>query len=229
MVEETGGAFSDKEYSALYPSGIEHHFWNKARNQIIAAALKQGSNAPGGRILEIGCGTGVVVSGLRALGFDCWGSDLGMGEPVSGAEGYLYLGENCLDLDLAFRQSIKSILLLDVIEHVENPISFMASINKSFSNAHTLLVTVPARHELWSNYDERYGHLRRYNRPMLTSELDAAGFKPLKMHYFFHALYPVMRVIVSLRGSRGTEIQAPQVGNVSYIVGLPWPLVLKQK
>ena len=205
MTASAEGAFSGDHYSTAYPPGIEHHFWNLARNTIIASALQKYGCQDA--ILEIGCGTGVVVAALRAKGFDCWGSDLGIAKPAEGAEGFITLGQDCRTLDIKFRDSIKTLLLLDVIEHVQDQVDFMASMRSAFPNGERLIVTVPARSELWSNYDDTYGHLRRYDRPMLANDLQAAGFKPLSCDYFFHALYLPMRLLS--KSGRSTEIQAP--------------------
>lgn len=199
------GTFSQAHFDTAYPTGIEHHFWNLARNRILAKALK--NCAAQGPMLEIGCGTGVVVAGLRDMGFDCWGSDLGHSQAAAGAEKFLYLGQDCRTLDAGFRDSIRTLLILDVIEHVSDPVGFMTSIRESFPHAEKLLATVPARKELWSNYDDNYGHLRRYDRTMLANEVLAAGFSLRDMHYFFHALYLPMRLLS--KSGRSTEIQAP--------------------
>ncbi len=208
MTETATKKFSPANFIHSYPPGIEHHFWNRARNSIIAETLHRYSKSRG-RVLEIGCGTGVVVANLRALGYDCWGSDLGTLPPAVGVENFLYLGQDCHDLKQEFRHSVTTLMLFDVIEHVEAPVAFMAALRDSFPNVDTLIVTVPARQELWSNYDEYFGHFRRYDRPLLISQLEAAGFMPLTQRYFFHALYLAMRILTLRENKRQTQVHAP--------------------
>jgi ubiquinone/menaquinone biosynthesis C-methylase UbiE len=51
----------------------DHHFWFRARNRVITAAVARvkAHLAPGYRFLEVGCGTGNV---LRALEQTCKGA-----------------------------------------------------------------------------------------------------------------------------------------------------------
>ena len=48
---------------------------------------------------------------------------------------------------------------------------------------------VPARKELFSSIDERFGHCRRYDRKELRQLLELAGYRVLKIHYFNLAGY----------------------------------------
>ena len=73
-------------------------------------------------------------------------------------------------LEVAQRNEVRTILLLDVIEHLEDPVAFLAELRSHFPALRHLLLTVPARQELFSNYDEFNGHFRRYD-PALLREL----------------------------------------------------------
>jgi hypothetical protein len=73
-----------------------------------------------------------------------------------------------------------------------------------------LVVTVPARAELWSNYDEHYGHYRRYSLSSLHSELAAAGIQIVMNSYMFRLLYVPTRLLLLLQGGRQTRVQPPR-------------------
>jgi hypothetical protein len=47
-----------------------------------------------------------------------------------------------------------AILLRDVVEHIEDAGTFLRDLLRAFPNARHVLIAVPARMELWSNYDE---------------------------------------------------------------------------
>ena len=48
-------------------------------------------------------------------------------------------------------------------------------------------ITVLAPQELWSNYDEFYGHHRRSDRLTLAETVSASGLRPVRLSHFFHA------------------------------------------
>ena len=66
------------------------------------------------------------------------------------------------DLPEEERRGVTTLLVLDVIEHLEDPIAFLREVLSSFPDVSSLIVTVPAREELWSAFDDFYGHHRRY-------------------------------------------------------------------
>lgn len=188
--------YDAEQYESNYPQGIERHFWNLARNHIVLDALERGRRSgiwKGGAILEVGCGTGVVVGYLRGRGLACWGCDLGTPpHVVQEAAPYLFLGQDFANLAERLRAEVECILLLDVLEHVEDPHAFLARLKTAYPNARCFLLTVPARQELWSNYDEVFGHRCRYHPRPLASDLERGGLAVVYMQYFFRILYPVI-------------------------------------
>jgi len=204
MVNST---FTKEQFSSIYPEGIELHYWNHARNRIINKfLLKQGLK--NNKILEIGCGRGIVLQFLRAKGYNCIGVELASVEPVSGTKGYIYPGTDAFDLPIEIREGIDAILLLDVIEHLEYPAEFIRKIRNEFVKLKHLIITVPAREELWTNYDEYNGHFRRYSLIDLKG-LSGTGINLTKAGYFIHLLYPVFWMVARLLKNRETMIKAP--------------------
>ena len=59
----------------------------------------------------------------------------------------------------------------------------------AFPNAREILVTVPARQEIWSDYDNYYAHVQRYSRGSLEAAPDAQAIRTSDSGYFFHSLY----------------------------------------
>ena len=108
------------------------------------------------------------------------------------------------------RMRYDTILLLDVIEHVSDPASFLRRLSDGFPNLSHLIITVPACQELWSNYDECYGHCRRYSLEMLKSTSIALGADCIWGSYFFHMAYPVGWVAAHLAKKRETKLHVPQ-------------------
>jgi hypothetical protein len=210
----TSSAFSPDQYADAYPPGGEHGYWALVRNRLIADALDKARQAGlwegAGPILEIGCGPGIVVSALRQRGFDAWGVDLAEPPVLADVAPYVSLGRDAGDLAPAFRERVSAILLLDVIEHIGEPVPFLEAVLKSFPRCRFFVVTVPARAEVWSNYDEYYGHHRRYDRPALARTLSEAGLAAGTLRYFFRPLYAAALLLALARRKRAVLMKSPR-------------------
>jgi SAM-dependent methyltransferase len=204
----TGSAFTKEQFNKIYPEGIGNHYWNHARNRIIRWFLKK-HRLDAGKIIEIGCGRGVVLDFLRKSGINCLGAELGDPEPISGTRDYIFTKTDAFELPAELRQSFDTVLLFDVIEHIENPSEFLFNIRQKFENAKHLVITVPARQELWTNYDEFNGHYKRYKLTDLK-DLSTTGFSLREACYFNHVLYPVFWIFARFIKKRGTDIKAPE-------------------
>lgn len=209
-----GTAFTKEQFNKIYPEGIGNHYWNHARNRIIRRFLKK-HRLGDGKIIEIGCGRGVVLDFLRKSGMNCLGAELGDPEPIPGTGDYIFTNTDAFELPAELRQSFDTVLLFDVIEHIEQPAEFLKKIRQEFVHAKNLVVTVPARQELWTNYDTFNGHYKRYNLSDMRA-LSFPGFSLKEAGYFNHVLYPVFWVYARFIKKRGTDIPAPS-GIVVYI------------
>ena len=213
-------AFDHEQFDQAYPPGIERSWWHAARNRVIARAFA--AHVPlGSRILEVGCGTGIVTAHLRSCGWDAVGVDLG--EPQIGlhASEHLMLGTNALELPANVRESFQALALFDVIEHVADAPAFLREMLRAFPQARHVGVTVPARQELWTSFDDHFGHFRRYDLAMLREEFSAAGLTTLRASYFFHSVYPAIALNNLVRGrKRNVRFSAPAPGAASAVHGL---------
>jgi 2-polyprenyl-3-methyl-5-hydroxy-6-metoxy-1,4-benzoquinol methylase len=201
--------FSEDQYEMAYPDGIEKHWWNLARNRILTNEIKKFAGADA-VVLDIGCGRGFVVKYLRDEGIDCTGVELAQARPVFSVRDHVHMGIDAWDLPGTERMRYDTILLLDVIEHVSDPAIFLRHLSDGFPNLSHLIITVPACQELWSNYDECYGHCRRYSLEMLKRTSIALGADCIWANYFFHLAYPVGWVAAHLAKKRETKLHVPQ-------------------
>jgi SAM-dependent methyltransferase len=204
--------FDSQQYSLIYAPGVEKHFWTYARNQIVERLLRRiSADISDGKtcVLDVGCGPGIVVDHLRRVGIDCRGVELGHPQVRPGLEDRITVGMDATQLPSTFRERIGAILLLDVVEHIEDPGAFLRSLLQAFPNARHVVIAVPARMELWSNYDEFYGHFMRYSRRTLLLLARQAGLIPLELKYIFFGLYPVMWFLSRFVGKRSVEATPP--------------------
>ncbi len=200
--------FTDNQFDQAYPTGIEAHWWNLARNRIVLSTLKR-FVCREDRVIEVGCGRGVVVGYLRECGFDCVGVELAAVAPLPEVREFVRSGTNVLHLDEDERQGYDVLLLLDVIEHIADPGPFLRELIDSFPSLRHILLTVPARAELWSNYDEHYGHFRRYDREQLAELAKGLPVKVLTFGYFFHSAYLLLRTLNLFKRARATTLHPP--------------------
>ena len=199
--------FSDDQYDLAYPDGIENHWWILARNRIVTSVIKKIADAV---VLDVGCGRGIVVKYLRDKGIDCAGVELAEAKPVFSVRDFVRVGVDAWDLSLKERMRYNTILLLDVIEHVPDPAAFLNRLSEGFPNLSHFIITVPACQELWSNYDEYYGHYKRYSIESLKSIFISLGVDCTMGSYFFHLAYPVGWIAAHLAKKRETKLHAPR-------------------
>ncbi len=184
----TGSAFNTRQFELAYTDGIEANYWYLVRHRLLQTVLDK-HVPPGSKILDIGCGKGLFVSFLRQRAYDIWGVELAEVEQVAQAKAFVHTGTHSDTLHGPFRDSIQVILLLDVLEHQEDPAQFLQTLCTQFPNATHLLITVPARQELWSNYDVFYGHFKRFDIDALNKLNPSQDTSPLVIRYFFRLLY----------------------------------------
>jgi len=90
-------------------------------------------------------------------------------------------------------RKIQVVFLLDVLEHIEEQIHFLKSLQKhpGIDENTRFVITVPAYQALFSMHDVFLKHLRRYNNQNLKQILIQSGFTAEQAGYFFFSLFLV--------------------------------------
>lgn len=178
------------------------HWWFTARRRILLALLDRNlSAAPpaGRRILDVGCGTGTMLTYLSRFG-TAEGVDIdeeaieycrarGLTRVSQSPAGTLPFGDDSFDLVTA----------LDVIEHIEDDLGAMREIRRVLKPGGQLLMTVPAYRFLWGRQDEINLHKRRYRAPQVRERLRSAGFAVQRLTYMNTLLFPAIAGIRLIR------------------------------
>lgn len=86
--------------------------------------------------------------------------------------------------EITERQKPDSIIYVNVLEHVEDDEHELKLIYDSLSEGGHCFIFVPALTALYSEFDRKLGHFRRYTKKELETKCAAAGFKLLKSKYF---------------------------------------------
>lgn len=82
------------------------------------------------------------------------------------------------------------VAVLDVLEHVEADAELLAGLVASMKPDATLVITVPALQGLWSEWDVRLGHRRRYNRRQLGALTSGLPLQVDEIAFMFPELVP---------------------------------------
>jgi len=103
------------------------------------------------------------------------------------------------------------ILMLDVLEHLEDPVAALRYAVDLLEPAGGLIVTVPAFRVLWTTHDNVNLHYTRYTRQSLRQVAAAAGMRIDAQRYFYHWLFPVKVLLRLKERFIGTRSALPRV------------------
>jgi SAM-dependent methyltransferase len=193
QLADSNDGFHREDFAALAPVEAQH-FWFRARNDLILWAL--GRYAPGFQsLLEIGCGTGFVLTGIarlfpkvRLVGTEVFVEGLAFaGARVPAAE--------LMQMDaraLPYVDEFDVVAAFDVIEHIDEDELVLRNLYRATKPAGCCIVSVPQHMWLWSPVDEEACHKRRYNARELEAKAVRAGFRIVRSTSFATILLPVM-------------------------------------
>jgi SAM-dependent methyltransferase len=85
--------------------------------------------------------------------------------------------------DFADQLAADSLVAVNVLEHIEDDVSFLGDARRVLGDAGTLLLFVPALQSIYGTLDEAFEHYRRYDRSLLHARLTEAGFVTVRMRY----------------------------------------------
>jgi cyclopropane fatty-acyl-phospholipid synthase-like methyltransferase len=157
--------------------------WNKA--QFVRDFSLRGSN--GKKLLDIGCGTGEFLFVAREMGYDVQGIDFNR-HAINLARQKLGLS-NVFTTDLYDflkdkREVYDIVTAFEVIEHVNNPGSFIERAGSALKKGGYLVISTPNRNRYWGRIDPAlepwdfpYNHLLRWDQEALCAFIAEKGFK----------------------------------------------------
>lgn len=215
----TGAGFREDYFADL--AAIEaSSFWFRARSALIIWAMQR-YVADVQSFLEIGCGTGFVLSGVRGAfpsvelsGSEVFTAGLSFAaQRVPSARFYQMDARS-----IPFRDEFDVIGAFDVIEHIDEDETVIAEVAGALRPGGSFLITVPQHPALWSAQDEHAFHVRRYTATELRRKLESAGFEVVRMASFVSLLLPMM--FASRRRLR--QDQADSAFDAIDAVRLPW-------
>jgi len=192
LAEQNDGFY--KENFASLAESEANNFWFIARNKIICWALRK--YFPGmASLLEVGCGTGFVLSGISSAFPDVRivGSEIY-------TDGLKFAASRLPECELVqmdarkmpYREEFDVVSAFDVIEHIAEDTLVLENLYRAVKPGGGCIITVPQHQWLWSPVDEAACHQRRYSAADLHAKAKAAGFTILKSTSFVTLLLPLM-------------------------------------
>ena len=192
-LERDGHGFEERFFSPLRQVE-DGSFWFAARNELILLFLKR--HFPSARrVLEIGCGTGKVLSALKEglPDVDLAGSDVFTRGLSFAAERVPSAFLFQMDArQIPFTEDFDVIGAFDVLEHIPEDEKVLGEMFRAVRSGGGILLSVPQHEFLWGVVDEYSRHVRRYRREDLLGKVRAAGFTILGATSFVSLLLPAL-------------------------------------
>ncbi len=175
-------------------SAEDRHWWFLSRNQIITWILKDKTR---GLVdfLEVGCGTGFVISGIAKVfpALELEASEYYEDGLVFARQRLPKCRFRQLDATAMVEENTYDCIgSFDVIEHIDADERVLSNFNRALRTGGFLLLTVPQHPWLWSGADDYAHHVRRYTVQELRRKVLHAGFRIEYCTSFVSLLLPLM-------------------------------------
>lgn len=144
----------------------------------------------GREVLEVGAGIGTNAQLFRDIPCARWiglEPDMGMCARMSAAsaQGLMPAGHEVrcgMSSALPVHERFDTILYIDVLEHIEDDLAELQRISRQLSPGGHIVIVSPAHNFLYSEFDRKIGHFRRYSKHSLRAAVPE-GLSLVALHY----------------------------------------------
>ena len=192
-LSKSGGGFKSTYFSELAQLEAKN-FWFCSRNELIVWHLRKYCKNFRS-FLEVGCGTGFVLSGVskafpdaKLLGSEIFTTGLGFAAARLPSVNFIQMDAR----NIPYRDEFDVIGAFDVLEHIEDDLAVLSEVRSALKKNGFFLLSVPQHSWLWSPVDEYACHVRRYSASELRRKLKSVGFEILRSTSFVSFLLPSM-------------------------------------
>jgi SAM-dependent methyltransferase len=203
------------------PQGVHHYFdsrqersfWFRGRRRIIQSLVARYCPSVDS-FLEVGCGPGYVLAGLRQLFPEAKlvASEIYLhGLPYAArrvSQPVEFIQADCLALP--YDREFDAVGAFDVLEHIDREGEAIAEMRRALKPSGLIFITVPQHPWLWSRVDEIDEHKRRYRPGELAARLRDHGFSILCDTSFVFFLLPALmaqRLATSFIGNSYPDVE----------------------
>jgi 2-polyprenyl-3-methyl-5-hydroxy-6-metoxy-1,4-benzoquinol methylase len=156
----------------------------KAQQLSLAFGVEILATLPPGRFMDVGCGSGNIVSLANQLGWESEGIEIDPVAVKSARHAELNVNEGSYELLNSYSQIFDVVLCSHVIEHVYDPFDLLLAIHSSLRPGGLLLLSTPNAqsdvHQFFGPYWrglEAPRHLTILNESILVKLLEKVGFE----------------------------------------------------
>ena len=204
---------------------MNRHPWWRARAKLALAILSEAGIHPPARILDAGCGSGVMLECLEQRGYTVCGLDIARKslERIDRPHRMLVEADltNCEPPDT---ECFDAILLLDVLEHLDDEKVVLRNVSRLLKPGGLAVISVPARPDLFSQFDEIQGHRRRYVPESLRCAFRDSGLQVKELMWWGSWLVPTLSM--QRKHRKGLPTEAVSTTYMRYLRTPPWPATL---
>jgi len=194
-----------KDYGERYRDLYQRHWWWRARERVILNMLRARQPAHGWkRLLDVGCGDALFFDELAQFG-EVQGveSEESLISRDNPHRARIHIGR--FDLTSQFDGKFSVVLMLDVLEHLADPVTALRYAIELLAPDGILLATVPAFNALWTNHDMINQHYVRFTKQSFRKLANDAGLRIEEERYFFHWLFPIKIVARGVEGAFNSQ------------------------
>lgn len=212
----------EETYAVQYADLYERHWWWRSREEAVlreVGRIVDGWDGGHHAILDVGCGDGLILPKLARFG------DVEGVEPderlVTGRSDEVIHVVPFEDFRPVRRYSL--ILMLDVLEHLADPVAALRRCREILEPGGRILLTVPAFEALWTTHDDLNHHFTRYRTATLRAVSQDAGLELHDARYFFHWVFAAklgVRLVEALRPGPPSPPRVPPVPVNRALLGL---------
>jgi 2-polyprenyl-3-methyl-5-hydroxy-6-metoxy-1,4-benzoquinol methylase len=201
----------DPAYGEKYRDLYQNHWWWRARTELIVDELRRLPPVDGSRaILDIGCGDALFFDRLSEFG-EVEGIEpcAELIDPANPHRARIHVGPFDESFQPARKYSL--ILMLDVLEHLDNPVGALRRVSELLEVNGKFVATVPAFMALWTNHDVINHHRTRYTKATLHEIAAQTDLRILEERYFYHWTCPVKLAVAIIERTFHSEPQPAQI------------------
>lgn len=202
---------------------IHRHPWWQARSKLTITLLEQLGVSPPAQVCDAGCGWGTTLGALERHGFRVTGMDISRRtlEALDRPERELVLADLARDVPPGM-DKYDAVLALDVIEHIDDDRDAVAKLARLVRPGGVVVVSVPARPDLFTEFDEIQGHRRRYLPETLRAAFHGSSLEVERVFWWGQWLLPMIRRQRSKAKKNGSGESAAATYQ-RYLRLPPWP------
>jgi SAM-dependent methyltransferase len=172
---------------------VRKHPWWHARADLAIEVLRRNGVLPPATVIDVGCGWGVTLEAMETAGFTVIGLDISRQilEKIDRPKRQLIQADLRQPVSNLAGQA-DALLLLDVIEHVDDDQQVLHHSAALLRPGGIAVISVPARPDLFSEFDEIQGHRRRYLPDRLGEAFSNTGLVVESIFWWGQWMVPLL-------------------------------------